>query len=204
MPRTAAQNEVIKDKRRKKLIVASLKVFAFKGLDKATIDDITAASDSSHGLFYHYFDSKEEVFDALLKEVISDRTELVVFDKAKKAGGVAGLEIICNSIPKVFKKESGVNTLCIGKILYDFHNQYEAPCLKPYKNGPFDSLGTILSLIKEGQQTGDVISGDPTEIALAFCDSVCGAINRALRFRRPHKKNASSDIYLEMLLKRPL
>ena len=62
MPRTAEQNNAIKDKRREKILQSSLRVFANANYDKVAIDDINKASHCSHGLFYHYFVSKEAVF----------------------------------------------------------------------------------------------------------------------------------------------
>lgn len=204
MPRTAAQNEVIKDKRRRLLLLSSLRVFAKKGLDKATIDDITLESESSHGLFYHYFDSKEEAFDAVLNEIVAERKDILVFEEAAKKGGVAGLEIICKAIPNILKKETSKISLNIGKVLYDFHNQYESESLSQFKNGRFDSFACLIKLIKQGQKEGGVIAGDPAEIALAFSDAVVAAINRLSSFKRSDKKAPSWDVYMGMLLKRPL
>ena len=41
MPRTPAQNQTIKDRRRSKLILFALKAFAEYGYDHTAIDDIT-------------------------------------------------------------------------------------------------------------------------------------------------------------------
>ena len=43
MPRTAAQNKAIKDKRKKRLLEVALKTFAYRGYTDVTIDDITKA-----------------------------------------------------------------------------------------------------------------------------------------------------------------
>ena len=53
MPRTAAQNEAIRDKRKDKMMNKTLKLFAIKGFDSITIDDISKASNCAHGRFYH-------------------------------------------------------------------------------------------------------------------------------------------------------
>lgn len=52
-----------KEKRREKIVLSGLKVFCEKGYDSATIDDIVKKAKCSHGLFYHYFKSKKEIFD---------------------------------------------------------------------------------------------------------------------------------------------
>ncbi len=55
----------ISDIRKSKLILSALKVFCKKGYDSATINDIVKNAKCSHGLFYHYFDNKKQLFDAV-------------------------------------------------------------------------------------------------------------------------------------------
>lgn len=57
--------------RRNQIIDAALKVFAEKGIEGATNRDIAnAAGINSPGLIYHYFDSKEDLFCAVIAERI--------------------------------------------------------------------------------------------------------------------------------------
>ena len=51
--------------RREQIVLGALKVFCKKGYDGATINDIVKQAECSHGLFYHYFKSKKEIFDAV-------------------------------------------------------------------------------------------------------------------------------------------
>lgn len=53
----------IKETRREKIIFSALKVFCEKGYQSATVDDITKKAKCSHGLFYHYFNNKKQLFD---------------------------------------------------------------------------------------------------------------------------------------------
>ena len=52
-------------------------VFAEKGFHAARVDDIVRAARSSHGTFYLYFVSKEDLFDQLIDEVTQDIAALV-------------------------------------------------------------------------------------------------------------------------------
>ena len=54
--------------RRERLLDAALTVFVEKGLDGATIKDITAAAGVTQGLLYHYFPGKDALLLALLDE----------------------------------------------------------------------------------------------------------------------------------------
>lgn len=54
--------------RRQQLLDAALAVFVDKGVDGATVKDITAAAGVTQGLLYHYFDSKDALVLTLLEE----------------------------------------------------------------------------------------------------------------------------------------
>jgi AcrR family transcriptional regulator len=54
--------------RRERLLDAALAVFVDKGIDGATIKDITAAAGVTQGLLYHHFAGKEALLMALLSE----------------------------------------------------------------------------------------------------------------------------------------
>jgi len=66
---SAGKREERKAQNREKLLAAARKVFAEKGVGAATARDIVRETDLATGTFYNYFDSKEEVFTALLSEL---------------------------------------------------------------------------------------------------------------------------------------
>ena len=200
MPRTPEQNQQIKDKRRGKLLLVALKVFALRGYDQVTIDNITTAAKCSHGLFYHYFDSKEAVFQALLKEIIEPSGALPPLEEAKAAGGVKGIRILCDYAEAMGKGSSkehygcqivlaSANQKTINRAIPNFMDKYH-----PYK--------TLRLLISEGQKEGKVIAGNPTEIATAMIDLMTATLNRIL-FGLSDLV-VSSDVLFGMLRKGPV
>jgi AcrR family transcriptional regulator len=74
MPRPSTENQRIRDERHRHLLRAAARVFARKGLMATTISDIAAAAHVSHGLAYHYFASKEEIFRQLVTRDARRRT----------------------------------------------------------------------------------------------------------------------------------
>ena len=54
--------------RRQRLLDAALATFVDKGVDGATVKDITAAAGVTQGLLYHYFDGKDALVLAILQE----------------------------------------------------------------------------------------------------------------------------------------
>lgn len=66
MEKTNTQS-TIKEGRKKEIAIAGLKVFCEKGYAGATIEDIVKKAGCSHGLFYHYFNNKKEVFEETMR-----------------------------------------------------------------------------------------------------------------------------------------
>src|SRR5215471_3139772 len=54
------------DQRRLQLIDTALALFAQKGVDGTTVKDLSEAAGVAQGLLYHYFRSKDELFQAAL------------------------------------------------------------------------------------------------------------------------------------------
>ena len=76
--------------RKKEILDAAEKLFADRGYEAATVNDILDAVKIAKGTFYYYFKSKEEVLDALIDRRISEGV--------KKAE-----EIIASPLPPVQK-----------------------------------------------------------------------------------------------------
>jgi AcrR family transcriptional regulator len=63
---------------RARLLAAGADVIAAGGLHAARVDDIVRVAKSSHGTFYLYFSSKEDLFEQLVEEVAGDVRVLVL------------------------------------------------------------------------------------------------------------------------------
>jgi AcrR family transcriptional regulator len=66
-----------KDARPAELLDAALDVFFEKGFAAARLDDIAARAGVSKGTVYLYFDSKEEIFEALVRAIPQANVETV-------------------------------------------------------------------------------------------------------------------------------
>ncbi|MFT9849279.1 TetR/AcrR family transcriptional regulator [Aneurinibacillus sp. REN35] len=76
-PKSDEQYKKIRDKRYEELSNAALKIFSSKGFAATKISDITSSVNLSHGLFYHYFQSKEDIYISLIMNVLDMFTEAV-------------------------------------------------------------------------------------------------------------------------------
>jgi AcrR family transcriptional regulator len=63
----AERTAAVEDKRRQ-LLDAAVRVFARKGFHASRVGDIAEEAGVAHGLLYHYFDSKDQVLEAVFHE----------------------------------------------------------------------------------------------------------------------------------------
>lgn len=66
-PFRRAVGEEQKDQRRDQILAAAKRVFAEKGFPQATIGEVAKAAGLAYGSVYWYFDSKDELFQALMR-----------------------------------------------------------------------------------------------------------------------------------------
>mgnify|MGYP003305796228 CR=1 FL=1 len=70
MPKTKEQFEAIKEERRQAILKGALYLFAIQGYNSTTMDEISKYVECSHGLLYHYFPTKDALFEELFDKVI--------------------------------------------------------------------------------------------------------------------------------------
>lgn len=58
-----------RERMRRKLLSAAMRVFAEKGIDAPLIDDFIASAGVARGTFYNYFNTTEELLDAVTSEL---------------------------------------------------------------------------------------------------------------------------------------
>ena len=191
MPRTAEQNQAIKDKRRSKLLSYALKAFAANGYDHTAIDDITKPSKCSHGLFYHYFESKEVVFRALIEDVILPEGTFPI-EEALQLGGFEGLGLLLRFASSL--QERGTRGIAIAKIIIDLNDATDLDEFGAEFAASHNLRGALVTLIAQGQEQGKVVDGNPEQIAQAIIDLLLASFERL--------RNKAGNLYGEELLLR--
>ena len=63
------RREIKKQATRQKIVEASVRIFAERGIDAATVDEIAAAADVGKGTIYNYFETKEDIVVAFMVDI---------------------------------------------------------------------------------------------------------------------------------------
>jgi len=166
MPRTAADNQRLKDERREEILRAALVVFARKGLAAAKISDVAQAAGLSHGLVYHYFESKEAIYAALVDELFArvnaDLDAIAACDRTPLARIRAFVEHRLARLavePEMFRLvvQAFLHPDAIPPSTREVLERFAGRCLH-----------VMTAAIREGQARGEIVAGDPESLAAAL------------------------------------
>ncbi|HZW82503.1 MAG TPA: TetR/AcrR family transcriptional regulator, partial [Candidatus Deferrimicrobium sp.] len=172
-PRSEETNRHIRDERKEQILRAALQVFAKKGLAATKISDIAAAAHLSHGLIYHYFKSKDEIFTVLATEALETSYSIMV-NAAKLPGTpLERLKFMTEAIvPGAYE---GIGPYYFLIVIQAFTSEAVPPEVKEVaaKQGSIYT-DILVPLIVEGQQRGEIVEGDPLKLGVAYTSMIQG------------------------------
>lgn len=185
MPRTAAQNAIIRDKRKTKILMKTLKIFACVGFDEVTIDDISNESNCSHGLIYHYFEKKDDIFNELMR-VQKEEFPKSIFpeEEALNAGGKEGLKLVCEYYENL--KNLSKNDLFFAKITAnrDYFTNSATKTLDG--KSPYSTLVTLFK---------DAGFDNAESKARLFLDLVVGLLSRYINGKEKQREVSPNSLF---------
>ncbi len=201
MPRTNIQNEKIKDRRKMQIMKASLSLFCEKNYENVSIDDICKKCRISHGLFYHYFDSKEAIKKALYEDGK---------DKKEKASvilsnpNIVGLPYIEKSVSLLIDCLKNDPAACF--FLYSNYSKLltSITSYKDIKKNVADKplLKRLLKEIKEGQKRREVAPGEPEEFLLIYVSLIVGLSFMKMRNKSKVNLIPNDDIVMNLFTRK--
>ena len=163
MPRTEEANQRIREEQRAKILDAARKVFARKGL-AATMAEVAATAKVSQGLAYRYFANKEEIFYALVEQVV--QTGIMTMPGILEMPGTPGerLDFLISGILQSRREHPEFYQL-----LYHVLSDETAPNdFRERVSRQGQAFQDVLrQLIVEGQATGEVAEDDPDQLVAA-------------------------------------
>lgn len=159
-----------KEARPAEIVAAALEVFAQKGFAGARLDDIAAQAGVSKGALYLYFETKEDLFRAVVRDAVAPDFDAIETAALAYDGDFAPLArqfIGAVSHVAATRALGGVIKMVIGEsrnfpeLAKVWHDTLIAR-----------ALGLLSSLISQAQARGEVKAGDPRAYALGLISPV--------------------------------
>jgi len=172
-PRNEEQNATIKDERREQILSAALRVFARRGYAATKISDIAAKAGLSHGLLYHYFDSKEAMFYMLLSRAMETSAQSLLMVEAMPISPVEKVRQTARYILEGMEsfEESAYYFLIVmhASVMEGPDNKREE-----IQVDALVALQAMVRILQAGQGAGEVRDGDAQDMAITFFAAIQG------------------------------
>ena len=166
------------NKTKRKIFETSMKLFAEKGYDATSIEDITATVGVAKGTLYYHFSSKEEIFEFLIGEGVKLLKNSIEIKTEKLDKAIDKIKAIVLIELKVLVKYEDFMTIVLSEIWGS------GPRSVLCKNYVFDYIQLIEKIVKEGMEKGEIIEGDPNVIASGIFGFTCSSLIYKMRRRK--------------------
>ena len=146
---------------KEKILEVATNLFLEKGYKQTRISDIIKGLDGlTKGAIYHHFESKEDIFEAVVKNIGLKNT--LIFDKIKFADNMTGSEKITNLISLGLDNDNletittiSPNLLDSPKLFVSFFKQMQEITIPEY----------FYPIIIEGIEDGSIRTDEPHQLA---------------------------------------
>ena len=158
------------NKTKRKIFETSMKLFAEKGYDATSIEDITATVGVAKGTLYYHFSSKEEIFNFLIEEGIKLLQNSVDIKTSKHNNYIDKIKAIVLIQIKIVAKYENIITI----LLSQFWGTKERN--KKCQELVYQYIGKIEKIVQEGIEKGEIKKGDTRAIASEIYGLICSTL----------------------------
>jgi len=169
------------EKRREEILAAALDLFIRKGYAATRTLDISRAVGVSEGLLFHHFETKEKLYEELIRRGIQAPQSIMSVPAADPiaffANAAAGILTAIKTQPVTSQMFVLMNQA--------FYNEAAPGAVKELLK-QMDIFTRSIPLIKAGQKNKTIRKGDPYALSIAFWSAINGiASNIALTPNAP-------------------
>lgn len=163
------------NKTKRKIFETSMKLFAEKGYDATSIEDITATVGVAKGTLYYHFSSKEEIFNFLVEEGIKLLQNSIDIKTSKLESYIDKIKAIILIEIKIVVKYEDLITILLSQFWgKEARNQ---KCQKHI----YEYINKIEEIVKSGIEAGEIKQGNSKAIASEIYGLICSALIFKLR-----------------------
>lgn len=166
------------NKTKRKIFETSMKLFAEKGYDATSIEEITATVGVAKGTLYYHFSSKEEIFNFLVEEGVKLLKNSIAIKTDKLENSIDKIRAIVLIELKVLVKYEDFMAIVLSQI---WGIGARSQICKKYI---FEYITMIEEIVKDGMEKNEIIEGDSNVIASGIFGFVCSSLIYKMRIDR--------------------
>lgn len=147
------------NKTKRKIFETSMELFAKKGYEATSIEEITSIVGVAKGTLYYHFSTKEEIFYFLVEEGMKLLKNSIDIKTSKLENSLDKLKAIILIQIKAIKKYENFISILLSQI---WGQEQKNKVCREYV---FEYINMIEDIIKEGIEKQELIEGDSSVIA---------------------------------------
>ena len=177
------------NKTKRKIFETSMKLFAEKGYDATSIEEITATVGVAKGTLYYHFSSKEEIFKFLVEEGVKLLKNSIAIKTDKLTNSLDKIKAIVLIEIKILVKYESFITMVLSDIWGTSARS------KMCRNYMFEYIEMIQEIVEEGIRNKEIIEADANVIA----STIFGFVGSSLIYKLREEKDIEPiELYKEI------
>ena len=161
------------DARPAEIIAAAFAVFAEKGFAAAKLDEIAAMAGVSKGALYLYFETKQDIFEAVVREALAP--DLAPLEQLAETHPGPVEDLLRALIPRAHMAIAAPMGPMIKMVIGESGNFPELARIW-HDQMVSRGLGILTRIIERAQERGEVRPGDPRNFTLSVMAPVLAAV----------------------------
>ena len=166
------------NKTKRRIFNTAVQIFAEKGYDNASVEEITAIAGVAKGSLYYHFAKKEDIFDMLLEEglkLLKNNIEIKTRNCSTALEKIKAIILV--QIKVTVKYEAFLNV--VFSQIWGEENKN-----KKCKKAVFEYIKIIENVIKEGIESGEFYDGNVEALASGVFGVTCSSLIYRLKKNR--------------------
>ena len=147
------------NKTKRKIFETSMELFAKKGCEATSIQEITSVVGVAKGTLYYHFSSKEEIFNFLVEEGMKLLKNSIEIKTSRLENSLDKLKAIVLIQIKIIVKYENFISMLLSQIWG------QEPRNIRCREYIFEYINVIENIVSEGIRKGELIEGDSSAIA---------------------------------------
>jgi AcrR family transcriptional regulator len=148
--------------RRRQILEAAVKVFALKGFHAARVGDVAKEAGVAYGLVYHYFDSKEELLEAIFRGTWADMLARVQEVEASGVSAEEAVRQVTALLLRTWRRDPDLVRVLVREVTRSQHLQEEVEEIT-------HAMNALEDIVRRGQNGGEFRADlDPKLAAVVF------------------------------------
>lgn len=167
------------NKTKRKIFETSMQLFAQKGYDATSIEEITATVGVAKGTLYYHFSSKEEIFNFLVEEGMKLLRNSIEIKTEKLDNSLDKIRAVILIQIKILVKYEAFVTILLSQIWG------KEPRNVNCRTQLLGCIEVVEKIIKDGIEKGELVKGNPEVIATQIFSLTCSSLIYKLKNNEP-------------------